>query len=65
MEHLFPELGAGYYPVRYFCPDLMLAAEDAEAVRRGEVLYVLGEVHAGKNTLCHAALVEQHPNRTI
>jgi hypothetical protein len=63
VEHLFPELGAGYYPVRYFCPDLMLAAQDAEAVRRGEVLYVLGEVHAGKNTLCHAALVEQHPNR--
>ena len=41
----------------------MLAAEDAEAVRRGDLLYVLGEVHAGKNTLCHAALVEQHPNR--
>ncbi|HET8890100.1 MAG TPA: lantibiotic dehydratase [Candidatus Angelobacter sp.] len=62
MEQFFPEPGAGYYPVRYFCPDLMLAAEDAEAVRRGEMLYVLGEVHAGKNTLCHAALVEQHPN---
>lgn len=63
VEHLFPELGAGYYPVRYFCPDLMLAAEDEAAVRRGELQYVLGEVHAGKNTLCHAALIEQHPNR--
>jgi hypothetical protein len=63
VEQLFPELGAGYYPVRYFCPDLMLAAKDEEAVRKGELLYVLGEVHAGKNTLCHAALVEQHPNR--
>jgi hypothetical protein len=63
VEQLFPELGAGYYPVRYFCPDLMLAAEDEEAVCRGNLLYVLGEVHAGKNTLCHAALVEQHPNR--
>jgi lantibiotic biosynthesis dehydratase-like protein len=63
LEQLFPDLGPGYYPVRYFCPDLMLAAQDAEAVRRGELLYVLGEVHAGKNTLCHAALVEQHPNR--
>jgi hypothetical protein len=63
VEQLFPELGAGYYPVRYFCPDLMLAAEDAEAVRKGELQYILGEVHAGKNTLCHAALVEQHPNR--
>ena len=63
VEQLFPEPGDGYYPVRYFCPDLMLAAEGPEAVRRGEVLYVLGEVHAGKNTLCHAALVEQHPDR--
>src|SRR6185312_6211114 len=63
VEQLFPELGAGYYPVRYFCPDLMLAATDEEAIRRSEVLYVLGEIHAGKNTLCHAALVEQHPHR--
>ena len=63
VEQLFPEFGAGYYPVRYFCPDLMLAAENVEAIRRGELQYVLGEVHAGKNTLCHAALVEQHPSR--
>ena len=63
VEELFPELGAGYYPVRYFCPDLMIAAKDAEGIRQGELLCVLGEVHAGKNTLCHAALVEQHPNR--
>jgi hypothetical protein len=63
VEQLFPELGAGYYPVRYFCPDLMLAAADEEAVRRGELQYVLGEVHAGKNTLCHVALAEQHPDR--
>ncbi|HEY2236463.1 MAG TPA: lantibiotic dehydratase [Candidatus Angelobacter sp.] len=62
VEQMFPEFGPGYYPVRYFCPDLMLVAEDSEAVRRGDLLYVLGEVHAGKNTLCHAALVEQHPN---
>jgi hypothetical protein len=63
VEQLFPNPGAGYYPVRYFCPDIMLAAESAEAILRGKVLYVLGEVHSGKNTLCHAALVEQHPNR--
>ena len=60
---LFPDLGAGYYPVRYFCPDLMVAARDAEAICRGDALFVLGEVHAGKNTLCHASLVEQHPER--
>jgi hypothetical protein len=63
MAELFPEHGPGFYPVRYFCPDLMFAAPSAEAIKRGELLYVLGEVHSGKNTLCHAALVEQHPNR--
>ncbi len=63
VERLFPDLGASYYPVRYFCPDIMLAAESVEAIMKGEVLYVLGEVHSGKNTLCHAALVEQHPDR--
>src|SRR5262249_28423626 len=62
VERLFLEPGAGYYPVRYFCPDLMLAAKDAEAIRRGELLYVLGEMHSAKNSLCHAALVEHHPN---
>jgi hypothetical protein len=62
VDHFFPDPGPGYYSVRYFCPDLMLAAKDAEAIRRGDVLYVLGEVHAGKNTLCHTALVEQHPD---
>jgi hypothetical protein len=41
----------------------MLAAENEGAIRRRDLLYVLGEVHAGKNTLCHAALVEQHPSR--
>lgn len=63
VEKSFPELGAGFYPVRYFCPDMMLAAADAEAIRRGDLCYVLGEVHAGRNSLVHVALVEQHPNR--
>lgn len=63
VEKSFPDLGDGFYIVRYFCPDMMLAATDAEAIRRGDVLYVLGEIHAGKNSLGHVALIEQHPNR--
>jgi lantibiotic biosynthesis dehydratase-like protein len=62
VEQTFPEIESGYCPVRYFCPDLMLAAESVEAIHRGDVLYVLGEVHSGKNTLGHAALVQQHPD---
>ena len=62
VEKAFPELGAGFYLNRYFCPDMMLAATDVEAIRHGDMLYVLGEVHVGKNSLIHVALVEQHPN---
>lgn len=62
VEQMFPEMDAAYCPVRYFCPDLMLAAESVEAIHRGDLLYVLGEVHSGKNTLGHAALAEQHPD---
>jgi hypothetical protein len=40
----------------------MLAAESVEAINQGDLLYVLGEIHSGKNTLGHAVLVEQHPN---
>jgi hypothetical protein len=62
VERAFPELPVGYYPARYYCPDLMLATESTELIRLGQALYVLGELHSGKNTLAHAALVAQHPN---
>jgi hypothetical protein len=60
VEQSFPEQ-AGYRVVRYYCPDLLLGAESPEALERGEVQYVLGEVHAARNTLLHTALVQQHP----
>ena len=62
VEEIFPEIDSAYCPVRYFCPDLMLAAENVEAINRGELIYILGEVHSAKNTLGHVALVEQHPD---
>lgn len=62
VERMFPETNSANYPVRYFCPDLMLAAESVDAIHGGDLLYVLGEVHSGKNTLGHAALVQQHPD---
>lgn len=62
VEQMFPEIYSAHCPVRYFCPDLMLAAESVDAINRGDLLYILGEVHSGKNTLGHAALVQQHPD---
>lgn len=62
VERMFPEIHSAHCPVRYFCPDLMLAAESVDAINRGDLLYVLGEVHSGKNTLGHVALVQQHPD---
>jgi lantibiotic biosynthesis dehydratase-like protein len=62
VEQMFPEIDLAHCPVRYFCPDLMIAAESVDAIHRGDLLYVLGEVHSGKNTLGHAALVKQHPD---
>lgn len=57
---LFPDIPGLRCPFRYYCPDMLLAATP-EGIGKGEVLYVLGEVHLGKNTLIHGALVEQHP----
>jgi len=61
VQRTFPDIPI-VCPVPYYCPDLMLAGTP-ESVLEGDCLYVLGEVHLGKNTLTHAALVEQHPHR--
>jgi hypothetical protein len=41
----------------------MLFAATHEEITKGTVLYILGELHLGKNTVTHACLAEQHPNR--
>ncbi len=61
VERAFPDLPGHYHPVRYYCPDMLIAGADAESIARGEGLYILGEMHSGKNSLIHAALAEQHP----
>ncbi|MEV6596604.1 amino acid adenylation domain-containing protein [Actinoplanes sp. NPDC051346] len=42
-------------------PDVMLAADGPDAIRRGEYSWVVGEVHPGVNTLRSALFVAQHP----
>lgn len=51
----------GWPFARYHSPDVMLAASDIEAVRRGDYLQVLGELHLGINTLGASFFHEQHP----
>ena len=45
----------------YHSPDVMIAASSAEAIRRGDFLFVLGEMHLALNTLGAALFVAQHP----
>jgi hypothetical protein len=45
----------------YHSPDVMIAASSAEAIRRGDFLFVLGEMHLAGNTLGAALFVAQHP----
>lgn len=42
-------------------PDVMIAARDLDAIRDGDFSWVLGELHAGVNTIRPALAVSQHP----
>jgi hypothetical protein len=46
---------------RYCCPDVMIAAPSVAAIRHGDYQFVLGELHAGMNTLSTAFWAGQHP----
>ncbi|MEJ7598950.1 MAG: lantibiotic dehydratase [Kofleriaceae bacterium] len=66
---LAPRMGAAFsapspgWPLARHCsPDLMIAAAGPEAFARGDFLVVLGEVHAGMNTIAMPALAKEHPD---
>lgn len=46
---------------RWHSPDIMIAAESAEAVARGDLQFVLGELHCASNTLESLLFASQHP----
>jgi Lantibiotic dehydratase, N terminus len=52
----------GWQKARNHSPDLMIAAESVEAIRRGEYLAILGEVHVAINTLDRELFFSQHPH---
>lgn len=63
VEAAFHAPHAGCNSLRYNSPDVMIAAQDVDALKRGDYEFVLGEFHLGKNTIGAACLVSQHPNQ--
>ncbi|MGW3249794.1 lantibiotic dehydratase [Streptomyces fungicidicus] len=57
----FPGAG-GWTAARYLSPDIMIAADGAEAVARGDFTLVLGELHLAANTLGASLFTHQHPD---
>lgn len=57
----FAAPGPGWPGACYHSPDLMIAGPSIAAINAGEFHFVLGELHAGANTLRGRFLVEQHP----
>jgi hypothetical protein len=52
----------GWQAARQHSPDVMIAAADTNAIRRGDYLLVLGELHMALNTLRLQCFMSQHPN---
>ncbi|MEU1295811.1 lantibiotic dehydratase [Streptomyces sp. NPDC005840] len=58
----FGSSGGGWTAARYLSPDVMIAADGAEAVARGDFTLVLGELHLAANTLGASLFTHQHPD---
>ncbi|HKR15464.1 MAG TPA: lantibiotic dehydratase [Pyrinomonadaceae bacterium] len=51
----------GWTMARHHSPDLMIVAENVEAIQRGDYHFVMGELHVATNTLCASSFCSQHP----
>jgi hypothetical protein len=60
VERLFAAPRAGWQFARYQSPDVMIAAESPEAIRRGDYQLVIGELHVAMNTLSSVCRLAQH-----
>lgn len=63
VQEAFPAERSGWSEARWCCPDVMIAAADADQVREGVFSLVLGEVHPGTNSVDFASMVPHHPDR--
>ncbi|HZO13159.1 MAG TPA: lantibiotic dehydratase, partial [Polyangiaceae bacterium] len=60
VEEHFPRMPILLELARHGSPDLLIAAESAEAIRRGEYQVVLGEMHSAGNTVIQACFMVYH-----
>ncbi|PRY36946.1 lantibiotic dehydratase [Umezawaea tangerina] len=63
VAELFPSSPLPWSSARYLSPDLMIAADGPNALRRGDFTVVLGELHLATNTVESRLFVERHPDR--
>lgn len=61
VQREFGAPGPGWQRARHHSPDILIAAESVEAIRRGDYLAVMGEVHANMNTLDRWLFFTMHP----
>jgi hypothetical protein len=61
VEATFAAPRAGWNAALHHSPDLMIAADSAEAIRRGEYEIVLGELHLAAITIGGSVFYQQHP----
>jgi hypothetical protein len=59
---LFGAPNPGWQYGRYHSPDVMIAAQSVDAIRRGDYQFVLGELHVAANTMNKAVFAAQHPS---
>lgn len=62
IHELFAAPSPGWRLARYHSPDVMIAASGIDAIRRGDCLFVLGEVHITTNTQRFSFATAQHPH---
>lgn len=61
VQQRFAAPAPGWNAACYHSPDLLLDAQDVEAIQKGEYQVVLGELHIAMNTLQITAFLAQHP----
>ncbi|MBQ0933565.1 hypothetical protein KAK07_23760 [Ideonella sp. 4Y16] len=62
VEQNFIASDCGWRSACHQSPDILVAATDSMAARRGELSFVLGELHMGVNTLINHSACQQHPD---
>lgn len=61
VESLFFAPHPGWKLAQYHSPDVMIAASSVDAIRRGDYLLVVGEMHITNNTVRYSFVLSQHP----